>query len=161
MWQRRTAIKGAWLTESIETVNRRRDLGQNRWASIKESPQSEQPKWIKNGKSRGWIAPTKTYPVSGLEPCQKPNSAHWVKQIRKMNLLQMLWPASQKTQGCGSNEFRVAHGLKGFYGINAEVWPFQLIGCLVVFFPICIRVAESGKQGSTKMARTDLVFGIG
>lgn len=56
--------------------------------------------------------------------------------------------ASQETQGYGINEFRVAHRLRDFYGINREViWLFQLIGCLVVFFLTWIKVAESGEQG--------------
>lgn len=55
---------------------------------------------------------------------------------------------SQETQGYGINEFRVAHRLRDFYGINREViWLFQLIGCLVVFFLTWIKVAESGEQG--------------
>ena len=72
---------------------------------------------------------------------------------KEISLLQGFQPASREMQGYWSNEFRVAHRLKGFYEVNVEVvWLFQLIGCLVVFFPIWIRVAESGEQGSLEMA---------
>ena len=77
-----------------------------------------------------------------------------------MSLLQGFQPASQETQGYGSNKFWVAHRLRNFYGINTEVtWLFQMISCLVVFFLIWFRVAESGEQGSPEMEWTDLAFG--
>lgn len=38
----------------VEIVNRTRYLEQNRWAIVKGRPQSEQPKQVKNGWSKGW-----------------------------------------------------------------------------------------------------------
>ena len=70
-----------------------------------------------------------------------------------MSLLQGFHPANQETQGYGSNEFRVGHRLRDYYGVNAEViWLFQQISCLGVFFLIWIRVAESWGQGSPQIA---------
>lgn len=76
-----------------------------------------------------------------------------------MNLFQGFALASQKIQGHGNSEFWVAPKLRDFYGINAgAIWLLQLISCLLVFFLIWIRIAESGEQGSPDMVWKDLAF---
>ena len=68
-----------------------------------------------------------------------------------MGLLQGFQPTSQETQGYGNNEVWVAYRLKDFDGINTKViWP--LVGCLLVFFLIWIRVVASEEEGSLEMA---------
>lgn len=47
---------------------------------------------------------------------QKPSCTHWIKQSRKMSLLQGFQTASQKTQDYGGNEFQVTHRLWAFMG---------------------------------------------
>ena len=62
-----------------------------------------------------------------------------------MSLLHGLQSASQETQGYRSNEFQFL--TRDFYRISAEViWPFQLIGCPVVFFLIWISVKNQGDR---------------
>lgn len=91
----------------------------------------------------------------------KIQTAYWIKQNRKRSLLQGFQPANQVTQGYKSNESRVAHRLRGFNGKNTKITLlFQLIGCLVVFFLIWMRVAESGNKkfrvGSNRPSRWGL-----
>lgn len=84
------------------------------------------------------------------------------KQSRKKSLLQGFRPARRGAQGYGSNESLVAHKLTGFYGVYAEVtWLFQLIGCLVVFFVIWIRVAERGNKEVQTWCEQTWHLGIG
>lgn len=106
------------------------------------------------------VAPVKICPVSGPELCQKPNSSHWVKQSRKMRLLKGFRPVRWDTQGYQSNEFWVAHRLKGFWEGKCRTYlDFSadwLPGGLLPYFG---QGSESEEQGNPKMAWIDLAFG--
>ena len=92
--------------------------------------------------------------------CQKPNSARWIKQSRRMSLLQGFWPACKLRNSRLREQWVLSCSqTKEFLWDHREViCLFQLIGCPVVFFLIWIRGAGWGERGNPELAWTDLEF---